>query len=636
MGKPFNKELDNVHNTLEWGLNQVVKDLKNEILHYKKPLLVVGSGGSLSACHYAVSLYQQHGIIAKAITPLELFYSKSILRESNVLFISASGKNTDILFAYKTAISCEPTRIYSICMQLNSPLAKLAENVSISKHFEFSLPSGKDGFLATNSLIAFFSVLYQALSINKLPAIIVENNYTSFHSDLKKFIEKVTPDFTLTVLHAGWGQPVAIDLESKLAEAALSDVLISDYRNFGHGRHHWFDKRKNNSAIIALVTKEEEKLAEKTLAILPHDIPVLRITSEISGAMASIDLLIKSFFLINELGKIQGIDPGRPGVPDFGSNLYHLKYQQLFTKRGIKPSLNEQMAIIRKSGITVYEQLNSDEKKYWSVAYHSYMDHLQQTAFGSIIFDYDGTICSSKNRFEGVDNEIKDYLLKILSQGFIVGIATGRGKSVRTDLQKIIPVEFRNRVIIGYYNCSEMGTLDNDAIPDKQKSNNESLIKVYDILKSYHFPVEVTVEMKPHQLTIVIENKDEWEKIRNSIIQLIMIQNIPNIQILESSHSMDIIDQSCTSKLNIMEQCQQMANLLNIPSESLFIGDKGQWPGNDFQLLSNSCSLSVDEVSSLYNSCWNLASPGIKNIKATEYYLSCLNFQPKAMFIHFK
>jgi len=68
-------------------------------------LIAIGSGGSLSACSYAVLLHQQFGGIAKALTPLELNYSKSVIKDINLLFISASGKNTDILFGL-TRIYC--------------------------------------------------------------------------------------------------------------------------------------------------------------------------------------------------------------------------------------------------------------------------------------------------------------------------------------------------------------------------------------------------------------------------------------------------------------------------------------------------------------------------------------------------
>lgn len=634
MGKPFTKELEKISETLEWALTQDVVLLKEGFISINKdPLFVVGSGGSLSACHYAALLYQQEGMMSKPITPLELYYSRNALRNSNVLFISASGRNNDILFGYKTAVEYEPNSLLSLCMKKQTPLAKLSTENSIGKHYDFNLPTGKDGFLATNSLIAFFGILYKTFT-HTVDEISIESD-ASFYKELDNFISKVSPDFTFTILYAGWGQPVAIDLESKLAEAALSDVLLSDVRNFGHGRHHWFDKRKDKSAIIALVTPEEKKITEKTLSLLPQDIPVLRINSEHSDGFASIDMLIKSFYFIERIGEIQGIDPGRPGVPDFGSKLYHLKYSS-FYKKISDVSWSEKIAITRKAKSPTYEHLTQKEKEYWHNAHNDFRKKLKSSIYGSIIFDYDGTICSAENRFHGIDKETSGQLINILENGIIIGIATGRGKSVRTDLQKCIPKIYWPQIIIGYYNGGDIGMLDDESIPDKTKKINNSLQIIFDLLKGYNFPYEIIPEIKPNQLTIEIRDKKDWQKVRSTIIQLIMQENIPNIQILESSHSMDIIDQSVTSKLNVFEHCILEAGKKNKTSNCLCIGDKGNWPGNDYQLLSSSFSLSVDEVSSIDTTCWNLALPGLKNLKATLYYLSFLNFKSEGFKIDIK
>lgn len=627
MGKPFAKELEKIAATLEWSFEQDCSKIKSDILgnSLDRSMYVVGSGGSLSACYYAALLYQQYGFMAKAITPLELFYSKGTLRNSNVLFISASGKNNDILFGYKTAISCEPKNIYSISMRADTPLAKLSNENSISSHFEFPLPAGKDGFLATNSLVAFFSILYKSLGKkNQEKPNSIELDQ-SFNRDLDEFMSKVNRDFTFSIIYAGWGQPVAMDLESKMAEAALADVLVSDVRNFGHGRHHWFDKRKSNSAIIALITPEEEKITEKTLSLLPADIPILKIRSKFNDGMSSIDMLIKSFHFIDALGKNQNIDPGKPGVPDFGSKLYHLKYSN-FYKNG-KDSANDDMkiAILRKANVPTFDSLDNKEKSYWTDAYENFKTKISNTNFNSIIFDFDGTLCSAANRYNGIDEEIANFLNEILSNGISIGIATGRGKSVRENLQKHLLEKYWKQVFIGYYNCGDIATLDESNFPNTNKTVSPILDEIYKKISSYTFPIPISPELKPNQIIIQVKDKLEWSKVRLSIIQFIINLSIPNIQILESSHSIDIVDQTETSKRAILK-CFQNNNNSNL-SNSLCIGDKGRWPGNDYQLLAQEYSLSVDEVSSLKDSCWNLAKSGMKNIEATKYYLSCIKFK---------
>ena len=157
---------------------------------------------------------------------------------------------------------------------------------------------------------------------------------------------------------------------------------------------------------------------------------------------------------------------------------------------------------------------------------------------------------------------------------------------------------------------------------------------MYNSLNEYRFVKPIKPEIRPNQLTIEVTDRINWNKVRPAIIQTIIDLNLPNIQILESSHSMDIVDQSVSNKLHVISHCVALANQENISAECLCIGDRGKWPGNDYQLLSTPHSLSVDETSSLHDSCWNIALPGVKNIEATCYYLSCLSFTDRGVKFH--
>jgi hypothetical protein len=121
---------------------------------------------------------------------------------------------------------------------------------------------------------------------------------------------------------------IATDIESKLSESSILNSLLSDYRNFAHGRHTWIDK-KNNTLILALSDSINKELAESTLKKLPKHIPVVRLHSDLDGSNANIDLLMKSFHLINQIGEIIGIDPGNPGVSEFGRELYIMDFEDL-------------------------------------------------------------------------------------------------------------------------------------------------------------------------------------------------------------------------------------------------------------------------------------------------------------------
>ena len=169
MGKPFKREIEESYATIKWAWEQDVNIVYSRIFKdMSKPLYIVGSGGALSACYYAASIYQNLGNVAKAITPLELYYSRFALKEAKVLFISSRGRNNDILFAFNMAIQNHASEITTICMCKDAPLTKLANSYTVSKGIEFDIPTKKDGFLATNSLIAFFTMLAKSQLLLKV------------------------------------------------------------------------------------------------------------------------------------------------------------------------------------------------------------------------------------------------------------------------------------------------------------------------------------------------------------------------------------------------------------------------------------------------------------------------------------
>ncbi len=63
----------------------------------------------------------------------------------------------------------------------------------------------------------------------------------------------------------------------------------------------------------------------------------------------------------------------------------------------------------------------------------------------------------------------------------------------------------------------------------------------------------------------------------------------------------------------------------------LCIGDRGQWPGNDFSLLNQPNSLSVDEVSQDPETCWNLAPPGLRGTQAALAYIGQLRANERGL-----
>ena len=619
MGKPFKGELEKLSGTIRWAEQQDVSCLANFLFKENReaPLVCIGSGGSLSACHYAAMLYKQrNGVLAQAMTPLLLMYSgREIIRSSKLLFLSASGKNKDILNAIKYGIKYNETGMMSLTLRKNNPTEELLEqNPKVLRWCE-DIPTEKDGFLATNSLVATFTLLCKAAECSEFQV----------SSSKNQDLEPETCNFKLDeiqnfiVLYGAAGEPVAWDIESKLTEAALGTALLCDYRNFGHGRHHWFAKRKENSAIIALISPIEKDLAAKTIKSLPADVPVIYIETKLETPEGTIEMLLQAFRFVSALGEARGIDPGRPGVPAYGRLLYNLNYYNL-TSRILPNEKTLDVAVRRKLGVAAEE--NAPLWEHYSKSCKSFVQRLNRGKFTTIAFDYDGTLSPSDHDSrwkERLRDDIKSALTCLLEQGVEIRIATGRGQSVGKAFTNSIDIEYHRQIKVGYYNGACLLQLGEENKLEEWKNQpfDSELSVLSEELKKRLPQDYVKYELAPRSLQLSIEevqSASDAELLYNTCLEIIWDRQLKGVRVWRSSHSMDIVVYHEVSKLRVIEDSKN----------TLCIGDYGSVEGNDYELLTSPYSLSVDKVSKNTQSCWNIAPSGVTGLDATLYYLSRL------------
>jgi hypothetical protein len=337
VGKPYAAELESLPDTYSWCLQAPVAAFAEHIRSYSKfPLLAIGSGGSFTSASFCEYLHQVcTGHVAKAVTPLEAVYSPLDFRHTSLLFLTASGKNSDVNGAFTRLVEREPLCVGALCTRGKSPLAKIASSFNKANVFEFDIPTGNDGYLATNSLLATIILLTRAyesarLLLGTLAATFLEilPGYSALDAFRKNLSARAAPLWdrrTLVVLHTPATQAAAIDLESRFCEAALGNVQLADYRNFAHGRHYWLAAQQHTTAIVAFVTREIADLADQTLRLVPDEIPVLRIDLPDEGVLTAIISIIYSLYLAGLAGEAANFDPGKPTVPEFGRRLYNLR-----------------------------------------------------------------------------------------------------------------------------------------------------------------------------------------------------------------------------------------------------------------------------------------------------------------------
>src|ERR1043166_2389938 len=285
MGRPYKSELQQLPYTYHWALSLEYAPLKDRLDGLASyPLIAIGSGGSQSTATLVADVHQtKFEQVAKADTPLSAWSYLKFLRRTAIFIVSAGGKNPDILGIAKAVVESEPAAVIAVCATRDSPLARIVNGFSRGFCFDFELPTGKDGFLATNSLVALSVAALRGYGYdaNDLPRTFEVAHQVSSKIGKKNQLRRASHLFNvrhLIALHGPKSRSVAFDLESKLIEAGLASVQLADYRNFAHGRHHWLAKNPD-SAVVAFASNEEILLAERTLGLLPRSIPSTLIAS---------------------------------------------------------------------------------------------------------------------------------------------------------------------------------------------------------------------------------------------------------------------------------------------------------------------------------------------------------------------
>jgi fructoselysine-6-P-deglycase FrlB-like protein len=614
MGRPYKSELQQLPHTYHWALsleNAPLKDRLDGLASY--PLIAIGSGGSQSTATLVADVHQtKFGQVAKADTPLSAWSYLKFLRRTAIFIVSAGGKNPDILGIAKAVIESEPASVIAVCATRDSPLARIVNGFSRGFCFDFELPTGKDGFLATNSLVALSVAALRGYGYdaNDLPRTFEVARQVSGKIGQKNQLRRASHLFKvrhLIALHGPQSRSVAFDLESKLIEAGLASVQLADYRNFAHGRHHWLAKNPD-SAVVAFASNEETLLAERTLGLLPRSIPSMLIASPASSYASWVGLQAAVFDLVANFGDARKIDPGRPGVPEFGRRIYHLN-----VFRSSKSDLKS-TAIVRKK--KSWSRTDAEYLQQLDLAFAEVCKKFHKAKFHGLVLDYDGTVCDHVDRFGTIPKTMGEALNRIVGAGFLLGVATGRGKSVRQALQAAISKNTWRRVQIGYYNGGVVAGLEDDMQPVTNCCIAHELQNASDALDEFE-KSQFELSIRPQQITIEARTPMDIRELWSRVAQRLEEAGVNGVKVVASTRSVDVVPET-TSKLALVRALERAR-----PNSTLLcIGDRPCWPGNDAQLLTQDFSLSVDEVDGSPSSAWNFAPAGILGAAALRFYLS--------------
>jgi hypothetical protein len=562
------------------------------------------------------------------MTPLELVEHLHIRQDAAVVLLSASGGNKDILAAFEASARAESAQTVGIVARATSRLHALSSKYAGTDVVSLSARS-RDGFLATNSLIAIaaplvntYRTLFMSAGLEPLPAS-MDDLWPGGIGALRRevsdaYAARLADKQTVMLLHSASLKAAAYDIESKFIEAALGEVLVSDFRNFGHGRHHWLDKNGARTAVIALCTEDDDRLSRSTLRLLPNEIPRIALTLPGRRDESLLLGILVSLFLTEAAGQARGIDPGRPGVPPFGSRLYSLPGTQRKAERLPWVQDRREAATARKLAAASAARPDPGAVQRVRQSHDQWVQRIESAVFGAVVADYDDTLCDRAHRFTALPSEVADGLVGLLEAGIHLGIATGRGKSVRTALRDSLPRHLWTRVLVGYYNGAEVAALTDDTAPHVDRACDPRLTLLAEMLDGRKFMgAALQVTLRPDQLTVECESEIGLVGVVPFVHALVAsTTSLRGVGVVVSTRSLDVLTETARKTAVI----EAISGHLPTGCDVLTIGDMGRWPGNDYELLRREHSLCCDDVSADLRSCWNVLPAGVRGSAGFLWY----------------
>lgn len=619
----YSKELERLPEVYAAALAADARPLTQAVEGWlDKPMVMIGSGGSYSTATYAAWLHERMARrLARAASPMEIIDSELV--GQGAACFSASGRNRDIGAAFKAAATSEVTPLSALVMADETPLHALQRKYGYSDVISVTDPMFKDGFLAVASLIASAVLLMRAyrsscgseLAVpNSLFGLLVQTLGSDDLSSISDCAEELTTRTYTSVLFSNALKPTAVDLESRFVEASLGALHFADLRNFGHGRHFWFAKRSDATGVLALISNDDRKLADRTLGLLPTD-DLLRLDFDGPPELAAIAGLVVGLYVSAGAGRSANIDPGKPGVPEFGRKLYRLGPGP---PKRTRKSLDCRAAIRRKAR----RQVAADQQSAidWQEAHRSAVAKLSSAHIRAVVLDYDGTLCDEWHRFVAMPGATAAAVQRLAQEGASFAIATGRGPSAGQAIRESIDCAYWSSMLIGYYNGAIIHRLDDqtDPLAEKISEDNELVQKLREV------PAFSKARIRGNEFQITIGIDDETRPEHAiSVAAHALDGALGGRRIVASSHSIDLL-LAGQSKLDVVEAVSKRVQCH--PDEILRIGDKGEWPGNDAELLDHQLGLTVDEASPDPSHCWGLAPAGVKGLQATLHYLDRLKW----------
>lgn len=597
------------------------------------PTIAIGSGGSAVTAEFFGRCRSTLGLgVTMVMTPMDFVVSTEEWKGWDIWLFSAGADNPDIAAAFTAAVGSGASFIRLMTVNADGATVLKAEHHENAETFVVPVYERKDGFLATHSLVAMVTGLLLASDrLSEKPQ--GPSLFTQFSEDceaelLSGHAGQLVADFqagdTIIMAHDPQCRTMATLIDTSLWETGIAPVQTTDFRNFAHGRHVWAARHPESLFMLSVTAIASRDIWAPIGAALPAGIRRGQADLGHAGRFGTALSVIKGLVIINALGALTRTDPGKPGRGEFAGAIYDNRALTELADM-ITPSATHKVRSVNlhdspSSGECPVHQAGRD----WALT-------LTATAIGGIVMDYDGTIVTTRERLKPPADEIVSEIERLVDAGLQVGFATGRGGSAGEMLRSVLPARIHDEVTMGYYNGGHIRPLGVDIKID-QPQPHTGIVAVGDWIASSGI-LRSEAGMKRGAIQLTVNHLD----LGDSDTFLSELRGHPDVvngsvEIVSSHHSFDIFPKG-TSKRAVVSAVQ--SRIQDPIAQILRIGDSGSASGNDYSLLSEQPSVSVDKVCGEVDGCWTLFGDSHKGPAALLRVLRALRVENGVARLHF-
>lgn len=623
----FSEKLNQLVDTVQLLHNDDVHSLAHALSASRDDVVIaIGSGGSVvSAKFFArcrATLFQAQTLVQ---TPMEFVLSSFDISKASVWLFTAGANNADISAVLDVALSSNVDLIHIVTRNPDGEVAKRLSESGKGVVHQIPAADNKDGFLATHSLVGTVGSLL--IASNQIASDPIEGDLQHKWQDavsktlsqqersrVRNLMDGLNRNSTLVILADPQLLSVAEVLQTSCWEAALCPVQLTDFRNFAHGRHVWLEQREDETSIVALKGDESHEIWGVMENKFPDNVHKSVFDFGGCGRFENAVGIVMALVIIEAIGSAVCIDPAKPGVGEFGRELYSDDTLQQIARRTTEPIRQKRRAVLER------DEVLTGNRSIESL-YEDFLSDLTCREYNGVILDYDGTIVNTDERFDPPRKDILAEICRLVDAGAQMGIATGRGGSAGEMLRTQLPDEYYDKILMGYYNGGHIRNLGVDIRQDPPPLNQSIDLATQWLQSETSLAGSGAVfRYGAAQITIDLKHIVEPKVLSEKLSKCPPIE-AGSLKFIQSGHSIDILPVSST-KSSIGIALKQLSSL---PSPRfLSIGDSGARSGNDNEMLCFPCGVSVGSVCGRHPGTWSLFGDSLEGVDAVLRILRAL------------